>query len=155
MGTYNRSNNFIEEINELKSDLQLIKGMQRAGLDVNNVHEIKTNASYDVLMSMGYPAHTSFYVEFTSNNQLNPLCKPVLNLVGATSGSYINNKSIYIFMIDNTIRLENQDNKALFYVGVEERQWSASNPPVPLTEDVKIKVYMYASDAGSISVWGA
>lgn len=155
MGTYNRSNNLVEEINELKSDLQLLKGMQRAGLDVNEVHEIKTNASYDVLMSMGYPASTSFFIEYTSDSQTEPLCKPVLNLVGATSGNYINNKSIYIFMIDYTITLSNQNNKALFYVGVEERQWSASNPPIPLTENVEIKAYVYASDTGSIRVWGA
>lgn len=154
MATFNRTNNFTDDVSELRNSLQEIKGMQRAGLDINRVYEIETGDDYDFYMpAEPHPAWENIMIEFTADNQIAPFTKPVLSLIGATTGNYINPKSVYIFYTNQTLSLPNRANKALYFCGIQEQQWSAANPPVPLTEDVKIKVYVYASDTGSLRVY--
>ena len=73
MGTYNRSNSFTEEINEIKSELQNFKSVQFSGSDIYTNKKIPYSQNiYDIIISSNGSTPLGDMYMFTSNKQAQP-----------------------------------------------------------------------------------
>ena len=140
MGTYNRSNSFTEEINEIKSELQNFKSVQFSGSDIytNHTYQLTPNGVYD--FSVGALEQTGALYKFIADKQVQPYAMMFMR--------YFSNPEMTNGVSPNTfdggpfLDVRNAVNKELHY---EYVIWNSNN------FTVYGKVFIIATDTGVFS----
>lgn len=136
----------------IERELTALKMKQRAGQDVNAVHEATTAGSYDYQWNkpIAYFDTIQRFYKFVANTQEYPLVKIVMNITDVTSGNNTDPEKLRVSIQDISTLAGFNSKTKVFVVELSARRWTLTPPPA-ITDSIRFKGYAFASDTGTLT----